>query len=138
MSSELHRITQPSLAPYGFTVLHPFAPSLNLVTTPHKLFVRDVKGHLVMQSEMQWCKNIMDFHTQDRWKVDPGHTGDCKYLLPVTKVPAQTKLDRLNITSKSKRQSSTILKKSRQGQSRTQGEFERGYISWVMTTILEN
>lgn len=52
----------------------------------------------------------MGFHTKDRWKLDPVDMGDCKYLLPVTKVPAQTKLDRINITSKSKRQSSANLK----------------------------
>ena len=52
----------------------------------------------------------MDFHTRDRWKLDPVDTGASKYLLPITKVPAQTKLDRLNITSKSERQSSASLK----------------------------
>ena len=86
------------------------APSLNLVTAPRKLFVRSVKGHLVIQRKRRWCKNSMDFHTQGRWKLDLVHRGDCKYLLSITKLPAQTKRDRLNITAKSKRQSGASLK----------------------------
>lgn len=81
-----------------------------MVTAPHQLFERGVKGHLVLQSATWWYKNITDFHTKDRWKLDPVDMGDCKCLLPITKVPAQTKLERLNIPAKSERQSSASLK----------------------------
>lgn len=40
----------------------------------------------------------MEFHTQDKWKVDPVDTGDCKYLLPAQK--CQLRLNWIGLTSR--------------------------------------